>query len=189
VVHLGGLIEGIFAGTTSPMKRYAAAAEQLLGVGADLWHGLAPLPRLAFETSTVAEMLLLGGADEGEVSRRVRMAAAWLGGIDDPDRDVIHDFTKKLYDAGSKYRHGGGTYALHRGTPAPKTKRSFDVLRAYRLFRRLMLHGLAVVAAGESVAELCDRAQRTEAARTQLGEIITRLYSDLGVTPRPFPTI
>src|SRR5204862_329088 len=101
----GGLVEQVFAANTEATRRYVATAEQFLGVAADLYHGWNPLPRLALEMSTVAEMLLVGGGSE-EVSRRLRIAAAWLGGIGDADRDVIHDFAKKLYDAGSAYRHG-----------------------------------------------------------------------------------
>ncbi len=61
------------------------------------------------------------------------------------------------------------------------------MLRGYRLLRRLLLHGLAVVVAGESPAELCDLAQRSEAARIRLEEIIAHPYADLAVPPRPFP--
>jgi hypothetical protein len=117
--YVGSLAERVFAASTDPAKRYAAAAEQFLGVAADLLCGWEPLPRLAVEISTVAEMLLLSGQNEGEVSRSVRIAAGWLGGIDDPDREAIHDFAKTLYEAGSKYRHGGASYKLHRGRPVP----------------------------------------------------------------------
>jgi hypothetical protein len=188
--HVGSLAGQVFAASTDPCKRYVAASEQFLGVAADLMRAWEPLPRLAVEMSTVAEMLLLSGQNEGEVSRGVRIAASWLGGIDDPDREAIHDFAKTLYDAGSKYRHGGAAYKLHRGTPAPRAKRKqklLDVLRAYRLLRRLMLHGLAVAASGASVAQLCDRVQRTASAREHLDQILSKLYADLGTAQQRFP--
>jgi hypothetical protein len=115
----------------------------------------------------------------------------WLGGIDDPDREAIHDFAKTLYDAGSKYRHGGASYKLHRGRSVPAAKRRqklLDVVRAYRLLRRLMLHGLAVVASGTPVAELCDQVQRTASARGRLEQIINKLYTELGTVPQRFPS-
>jgi hypothetical protein len=186
LAHIAGLVDQAFRLNNKHAQRYIAAAEQFLGVAADLYYGWNPLPRLAVEMSTTAEMLLLSGADEGEVSRRVRIAAAWLGGIDDADRDTIHDLVKILYDAGSKYRHGGGTYALHRGSPAPVVRKRLDVLRAYSVLRRLLLHGLAVVASGESIAELCERTQRSEAARVHLDEIIIRLYANLAMPAQPF---
>jgi hypothetical protein len=187
VEYLGGLAVSAWSQTSDPAKRYRAAAEQFLGVSDDLDRGWDPLPRLALEMSTVAEMLLLSGVNEGEVSRRVRIAAAWLGGIDDTDREVIHDFAKKIYDAGSKYRHGGGAFALRRGGKGTGAKKELDILHAYRLLRRLMAHGLAIVASGESVADLCDLAQRSEAARKQIADIVQRLYADLALAPHPFP--
>jgi hypothetical protein len=185
--YVGSLAGHVFAASTDLSKRYVAAAEQFLGVAADLMHGWEPLPRLAVEMSTVAEMLLLSGQNEGEVSRSVRIAAGWLGGLDDPDREAIHDFAKTLYDAGSKYRHGGAAYKLHRGSPVPAAKRKLDVLRAYRLLQRLMLHGLAVAASGTPVAELCDQVQRTASAREHLDRIMSKLYSELGTAPQRFP--
>lgn len=137
--------------------------------------------------STVAEMLLLDDGGE-EISRRLRIAAAWLGGLDDADRAVIHDFAKRLFNAGFAYRHGGAHFELRHGGVPPAGKKNLDVLRGYRLLRRLMLHGLAVVAAGESPAELCDRAQRTEGGRARLAEIIADLYADLDAIPSPFPS-
>lgn len=188
VGHLGNMAAQVFAGRTPAQQRYAAAAQQFLAVAEDLNKGLTPLPRLALEMSTVMEMLLLGGTDEGEVSRRVRVAAGWLGGIDDADRTGITSFTKKLYDAGSKYRHGGGTYVLHRGGEV-RAKKHLDVARAYRLLRRLLVHGLAVAAADESVAALCDEVQRLVAPRERLEATINALYADLGVTPRRFAAV
>jgi len=187
VTYVGNLVEQVFLARTRAAQRYIAAAEQFVAVSADLYRGgWKPLPRLALELSTVAEMLLLSGANEGEVSRRVRVAAGWLGGIDDPDRETIHDFMKTVYDAGSKYRHGGHRYVLYWRHPAPAARKRLDVLRAYALLRRLMLHGLAVVASQISVADLCDQVQRTVAARDQLEEIVTTLYAHLAITPQRF---
>lgn len=186
VTHVGAMVERVFTASTPAARRYVAAAEQFLAVSADLYHGWEPLPRLAVELSTVAEMLLLSGVNEGEVSRRVRIAAGWLGGIDDADRQTIHDFMKRLYEAGSKYRHGGAHYVLHRGDPVRASIKQLDVLRSYALLRRLMLHGLAVVDSLGSVAELCDRVQCTVAPRARLNDIITRLYADLALTPQRF---
>lgn len=188
VAHLGGLIEKVFADNSRQAKRYRVAATEFLRVANDLYEGWDLIRRLPLDMSTVMETLLLDGSSkEGEFRRRVSISAGWLGGTDDTDRTNIRSFARAVYDAGSAYRHGGEGYTLRRGAIDDAPKSHLDVVRAYRLLRRLIVHGLAVAAAGESVAQLCDDVQSTAAARIKLEEIIAQFYSAIGVAPAPFP--
>lgn len=83
-----------------------------------------------------------------------------------------------MYEAGSAYRHGGSRFRLHRTGKRPEGNKVLDTT-AYRLLRRLMLHGAFVIAAGENIAELCEQAQISETARKRLAEVLTAGYTEL----------
>lgn len=186
VSYLASKVSEVGGAQTQSGERYLAAAGEFLGVARTLYEGWGPLPRIALDMSTVAEKLLLSGANEGEIIRRVSLTAGWLGGVDDEDRVAIKSLTKSIYNAGSKYRHGGTGYRLLRGDRPTGAKKELDVLSAYDLLRRLLVHGLAVEAAGESIARLCDEAQATAGPRVRLEEILNGLYVDLGLEPTRF---
>lgn len=172
-----------------PDKRFARAARQLLAVANDL-HRVFDLPAsIPLDMSTVLELLLLTGnsRDEG-IADRVRAGAVFLAGVEGDFADEVRDFVGTLYDAGSARRHGGKEYWLTNGAARPGSlpKRSFDVARAYRLLRRLMLHGLALTAADKSLPSLCDRAQRPAAdldhkrqARLTRDRVLADMYDRL----------
>lgn len=177
VQRVGDVVGRAFAANGN--TRFVDAAEQLLTIAADFHLGWDPLPRLAVEMSTALEILVLDGGNTGEPTRRVTFATTWLAGIDDKDRAAIEKLTKRMYEAGSAYRHGGSRFRLHRTGPHPDGKKVLDITTGYRLLRRLLLHGAFVLAAGENIAELCDRAQISEAARQRLAEVISDGYIQL----------
>ncbi|MGH3515351.1 MAG: hypothetical protein ACRDRB_24265, partial [Pseudonocardiaceae bacterium] len=72
-----------------------------------------------------------------EASLQFRNGAAWLGGRDDAARKAIRAHARDLYNAGSKYRHGGNLLSLYdsRDHDAPPTSgKVFDITQAVDWF-------------------------------------------------------
>jgi len=173
VVVLGDLVNQVFAEDTKRVRRFQDACRKFLRVSGDLYGGMAPEPRLPLEMSTALELLLLTESRELEISERVRRGAAALAGAGSDGRGLA----AAIYDAGSRYRHGSELYRLtwHAGTDTSARPRSLSVEDAYGLLRRLLLNGLAVLAEGESLPLLCDRAQRDSSTPERAAEARERI--------------
>lgn len=123
-------------------------------------HAAAPLlnePLSSYVVDRGVAVHRAGGED-------FRNGAAWLGGRNDAARKAIHAHARDLYNAGSKYRHGGRLLSLYdsRDHDAPPASgKVFDTATGRALVRKLLLHGLAVLDSGtqKSTADLCESAQ------------------------------
>ncbi|MGA5302597.1 hypothetical protein ACPCHT_21900 [Nucisporomicrobium flavum] len=127
------------------------------------------------EMSTVLELLLLTGSRELEVGKRVRRGAEALAGAGTD----VGGLVGAIYDAGSRHRHGGEAYRLtwDESTDTSAKPRTLNVEDAYRLLRRLLVNGLAVLAEGESLPFLCDRAQRDDSTPERAAEAGERIQA------------
>ena len=186
---LGDLIHRVFAEDTKRVRRFKEAARKFLRISSDLYGGMSPEPRLPLEMSTALELLLLTESRELDISERVRRGAAALAAGGLGEDQAVREFAGAVYDAGSRYRHGGDEYRLTWGAASSGTasRKTLDVERAYRFLHRLLLHGLAVVSEGDSPAVLCDRdqrdtstAERGERARVRIRGAAGRLRDQLG---------
>lgn len=116
--------------------------------------------------------------------------AAWLGGVDDRDRENIRRFAGILYDAGSRYRHGLELYDIGMHRPNRRHSRtksgSLDVLTADRLVRRLLFHALGLIASGNDIAPMCGKAQYNRSIGDHIGTVLKDFYTNLQIPLRPF---
>lgn len=197
VEGLGGVVGTLYGRSGRPAQRFVRAAGHFLKATEDSARNWEPQQQALFDYSTAMEVLLLGGGNTGETTFRLRNAAAWVGGVDDADREDLFEFAGRVYSAGSKYRHGGRLADLYDGERLRETdtqqfermsasSRAVDMRRARRLVRRLLTHAAAVVAAGEDVAALAERAQRGDDARDTIRRLVDDFYASVGLSPQRF---